>query len=289
MSNNFLGVTFALIALFSWGFGDFFIQRSTRVIGVWKSLFYNDLIAIFLITPFVYKELGNLNFNNIALFLLISIVGIFAALFDFTALKQGKIAIVEPLLGIELPITVILGLTIAHEKLTIIQLILIALVFIGVLLAITSRNKNNYRHRVFERGVIFAGLGAIAMAFINFLVGVSSQTSSPLMTIWFFSVIPAIICSIYLGLKGELKTFKSDFKNHFKVIFKQSVVDNLAWVAYAFSTTYIPIAIATTISESYIAIAVFLGIFVNREKLRPYQVVGVILAIIGVITLSLNS
>lgn len=69
-------------------------------------------------------------------------------------------------------------------------------------------------------------------------------------------------------------------------IIGQSILDNTAWVAFAFATIFIPISIATTISESYIALAVFLGIFINREKLRPHQMIGVVLALVGVIALS---
>jgi drug/metabolite transporter (DMT)-like permease len=78
----------------------------------------------------------------------------------------------------------------------------------------------------------------------------------------------------------------SDLKNHPKLIIGQSILDNTAWVAFAVSTTHVPIAIATAISESYIALAVFLGLFLNHEKLRPHQMAGVALAVVGVIALS---
>lgn len=281
------GVLLALTALASWGFGYFFIQKSTRIIGVWKSLFYNDLIAVAIITPFVYKDLKFLTASNIILFLTLAGIGIFASLFDFTALKQGKISIIEPLLGIELPITIGLSLAFAGEYLTPPQMLLIGAIFIGIILAITTHHKHLYYHkRIFEKGVLLAGLGAIATAFINFLVGISSQNSSPLMTIWFFNVIPAIICGVYLGFRGELKDIRKDFQNHFVVIVKQSVIDNLAWVAFAFSVTFIPIAIATAISGSYIALAALLGVFMNHELLKKHQLIGVALVIIGVIILS---
>ncbi|MBI2618150.1 EamA family transporter [Candidatus Kaiserbacteria bacterium] len=96
----------------------------------------------------------------------------------------------------------------------------------------------------------------------------------------------AVVCGMYILLKGEVKNLLSDFKNYPKPIIGQSVLDNVAWISFAKATTYIPIAIATTISEGYIALAVLLGVFVNREKLRAHQIAGVTLAIIGVITLS---
>jgi len=285
--SNYLGITFAIVALLSWGFGDFFIQKTTRIIGIWKSLFFIGIVGLVALFPFVKNEIFNLGPDSLLLLALLGIVVVFAALFDFEALKQGKIAIVEPLIGLELPITVGLSISLGKEHLSAVQLILIAVVFIGIVLAITAHHTHlHYHRRIFEKGVILAGIGAIGMALTNFLIGVSSQQISPLMTIWFTHSLLAVVCAIYLIFRGEFKTILTDLKAHPKPIVGQSIFDNVAWIAFAFATTLIPISIATTISESYIALAVFLGIFINKERLRLHQFIGVALAIGGVIALS---
>lgn len=285
--SNYPGILFAFIALVSWGFGDFFIQKTTRIVGSWKALFFIGIVGLIGLFPFVKNDLTTLNAANLLLLGLLGVVVVFAALFDFEALRQGKIAIVEPIIGLELPITVGLSLTLANEALSFLQLFLIGIVFIGIMLAITAHHTHlRYHKRIFERGVILAGIGAIGMALTNFLVGVSSQGISPLITIWFAHSLLAVVCGIYIFYKGEFINLVSDFKNYSKPIIGQSILDNVAWVSFAKATTFIPIAIATTISESYIALAVLLGLFVNREKLKQHQIVGVALATIGVITLS---
>jgi len=285
--SHYLGILFAFIALISWGFGDFFIQKTTRVVGSWKALFFIGIVGLIGLFPFVKNDLVSLNSANILLLGLLGVVVIFAALFDFEALRQGKIAIVEPIIGLELPITVGLSIAIANESLSFLQLFLVGIVFVGIILAITAHHTHlQYHKRIFERGAILAGIGAIGMALTNFLVGVSSQGISPLITIWFAHSLLAVVCGVYILYKGEFKNLIYDFKKYPKPIIGQSILDNVAWVSFAKATTYIPIAIATTISESYIALAVLLGLFVNREKLRTHQIVGVTLAIIGVITLS---
>ncbi|OHB22485.1 MAG: hypothetical protein A2939_02915 [Parcubacteria group bacterium RIFCSPLOWO2_01_FULL_48_18] len=284
---HYVGILFSFIALVSWGFGDFFIQKTTRVIGSWKALFFIGMAGLIGLFPFVKNDLTSLNSANLLLLGLLGVVVVFAALFDFEALRQGKIAIVEPIIGLELPMTVGLSLALANESLSFLQLFLVGIVFIGIVLAITAHHTRlHYHKRIFERGAILAGIGAIGMALTNFLVGVSSQGISPLITIWFAHSLLAVVCGIYILFKGEFGSLISDFKNYPKPIIGQSVLDNVAWVSFAKATTYIPIAIATTISESYIALAVLLGLFVNRERLRVHQIVGVALATIGVITLS---
>lgn len=284
---HYAGILFAFIALISWGFGDFFIQRTTRAVGSWKALFFIGVVGLVGLLPFVKNDLASLSGENLLQLSLLGVVVVFAALFDFEALREGKIAIVEPIIGLELPITVGLSLAFVGESLSALQLFYIGIVFIGIMLSITAHHTRlHYHRRIFERGVILAGVGAIGMALTNFLVGVSSQDISPLVTIWFAHSLLAVVCGIYIQSKGGFRSIMTDLINHPKPIIGQSILDNLAWVSFAKSTTYIPIAIATTISESYIALAVLLGIFVNREKLRAHQIAGVALATIGVIMLS---
>ncbi|MBN1325737.1 EamA family transporter [Candidatus Falkowbacteria bacterium] len=285
--HNFLGIILALTALLCWGFGDFFIQKSTRIIGSYKALFFIGITGLVLLFPFIASEIFALNVMNWILLILLGAIVIFAALFDFEALRQGKISIVEPLLGIELPITVGLSVILAQEKLFTAQWILIAIIFIGIIMAITIHHAHlHYHKRLFEKGAILAGIGAIGMALTNFLVGISSQQISPLMTIWFTHTCAAIVMFIILIGKKEIKNIFYDFKKQPALFGAMSAIDNMAWVAFGYATTLIPISIAATISESYIVLASALGIYINKEKLKTHQIIGIILAIGGVLLLS---
>ncbi len=287
MSSSTIGLGLAFTALLCWGFGDFFIQESTRKVGVWKSLFFNDLLATLVLLPFVYQDMLRVNIQSLLLLILLSVVVVFVSVFDFTALREGKLAIVEPLLGIELPITVGLSMFFLEEALHGREIALIVLAFLGIVLASATRLSHlRYHRRLLEKGVLLAGLGAIAMGFMNFLVGVSSNDTSPLLTVWFFSTALTLVSAIYLTLHKEWGTVIPALKKYPGLTAKQAIIDNGAWVAYAGATTLIPISIAATISESYIVIAVLLGIFVNREKIKAHQYLGIALAVISIIALA---
>lgn len=284
------GIVFALAALASWTFGDFFIQRSVRVVGDLKTLAYIGLVGIIGIYPFIAKELLPLLANPTLLFLLTltGAVIFFAAIFDFEALKRGKLAIVEPVLGIELPITIALSVAIWGEHPTLAQFLLMAGAFVGIVLAITIHHTHLHYHKriLFEKGVLFAALGSIVMGLVNFLVGVSSQETSPLMAIWFTNLVYTLCCFIYMAWKKNFAGVIGDFVRNLKVTLPTSVLDNAAWVFFAFAASLIPISIATTVSESYIAFVVLLGLLINKEKIRRHQFVGAALAIASIIFLS---
>ncbi|MFA5793430.1 MAG: hypothetical protein WC897_06265, partial [Candidatus Gracilibacteria bacterium] len=90
------GILFAFGALLCWGFGDFFIQKSTRAIGIWKSLFFIGASGIVAIFPFIFDQLGALlrEPRHLAILSLAGIVVLFTALFEFESLRRGKLAIV---------------------------------------------------------------------------------------------------------------------------------------------------------------------------------------------------
>lgn len=282
-----LGITFALGALLFWTFGDFFIQKGTREVGDWKTLFFIGLAGVVVLFPFIRGELLLLSPSHISLLTFAGIVIFFAALFDFEALRRGKLAVIEPVLGIELPVTVGLSTLIYGEALTPLQLTLTLITFVGIVLAVTINHKHlNYHKRIFEKGVVLAGVGAITMGLVNFLVGVSSQQTSALMAIWFTNAVFMLLCLIYLAAKGEVPHLLRDIKRHARTIISVSVLDNAAWISFAFATTLIPISIATTVSEAYIAFVVLLGLLMNRERVKRHQLIGIALAILGVILLS---
>ena len=283
----YLGVSLALLALLGWGFGDFLIQKTTRLVGSWRALFWIALLGAVVIFPFVIKDIPYLKVSDLVLLGVLSVVVVLGSLFNFEALRRGKMVIVEPIISLELPITIGLSVFFLRERLELIPWILIALVFIGIILAITKHHTHWFYHRrVLEKGVILACIGAVGTALSSFLIGVSSQNISPLITVWFVDIIIVLVCGFYLLYSKQFKELGKDLKKYKWSIIGQSFFDNLGWVAFATATTLIPISIAITISESYVALAVLLGFFINREKLQKYQLVGAALAIISVIVLA---
>jgi drug/metabolite transporter (DMT)-like permease len=284
---HYLGILFAVVALFAWGFADFYIQKSSRAVGVWKTLFSVGIVGFIALFPFVKNQFSFLEPRDLILLAFLGVIIFFASLFNFAALKKGKIAIVEPLIGMELPITIALSIGIGKESLTLIQFFLIGMVFVGLLMVITMHHKHlRQTRKTIEKGVMLAAAAAIGLALTNFLVGISSRQISPLMVIWFAHTQLAIICAVYLLFTKQFHPMLMDLKSHLKSTLSQSVLYNLGWVAFALATTSIATSIVTAVSESYIILGVILGIFINREKLKRHQVVGIILASGGIIALS---
>ena len=282
-----LGILFAFVALIGWGFGDFFIQKTTRIIGVHKTLFFICIGAAVVLFPFIFHEIASYTRADYHSIAILSLIIFIYALVIFRAFEKGKLSVVESVIAFELPLTVMLGVFVGGETLTLKQFLLFIMIFVGIALAAASKLDHlHYHKRLFEKGVIWAFGAAFLSALTNFYVGTYSQHMSPLFVIWATHSMLAVLCGAYIVYRDELRSLASDLKKHTGPIVAQSIFDNSAWIGYAFATSFIPISLTVSISESYIALAALLGYFLGREKLNRHQILGAIIAFVGVIFLA---
>ncbi len=288
MTSNFIGVLWALTAVVGWGFGDYLIQKNSRELGIWKCLFFISLIGVIGLLPFVWGDLHLLFAVKALLWMGITGIAMTAgSIFVFESFKEGKLSIMEPVISAELPIAVLLSITLWHENLSLAGWLLVLTIFLGVLLAVTEHHAHlHYHKRIFEKGVAFAAAGALVNGFIDLLMGASSQEVSPLLTVWSVWLIGAIITFAYIIYRGEVGRLSRDFMRYPREILVLGILDTGAWVGFTFAAVRIPISITAAITEGYIIIAILMGLVVSREQLRQHQRAGAVIAAIGVILLA---
>lgn len=284
-----VGIGLAFVAMLCWGIGDFLIQKSTRKIGDWETLFLITIFGTAVLLPFVYTDLPALFAleSRPSLFVLVgtALVLFVAALLELEAVRRGKLSVVEPLWSLEIPAAGLLALAVLGERLDGISILFIVFLIVGLFLVSFRGKVLSHRHFL-ERGVLLAVLAALAMGSAAFFMGWGARLTNSLLANFFASSILALISGAYLLARGRLfQTFR-DLARLRLTLLPMMVADNAAWVAYAFSMTIVPIGIATALSESYIIIAVLLGLAVNRERLEFHQKVGLIAAIAAAVTLA---
>jgi uncharacterized membrane protein len=285
------GIILAIIAMLSWGIGDFLIQRSTRAIGNWETLFVITAFGAVVLLPFVWSDIPTLfdNYSSLLFALVFSGVIIFiAALLEFEALRQGKLSVVEPIWSLEIPTAAILAYLILGEVLTVWQIVLMVLLIIG-LVGISFRGAKIKARHFLEKGALISVLAAFMMGTANFFMGFSGRISDTLLTNFVACVVMAVVTIIYIAAKGRTKKMIADIKARPKMLTLMSIFDNVAWIAFVAAMSLAPIGIVVALTESYIVIVVLLGIMVNKEKLRHRQKIGLFLALFSAIMLALIS
>ncbi|MCW6160062.1 MAG: DMT family transporter [Candidatus Micrarchaeales archaeon] len=281
-----IGVLFAFAALFLWGGGDFLIQRTTRRIGDWETLFLIVGIGTVVLTPFVYTQIiGYLSVPSILIVLVLaSVLGFFASMLFLESLKRGKIAAVEPIMALEIPVVAIMSLFIISEMLSPLEILLVAAIMVGLILV--SLKEEHLKHLRLERGVLLMVAAAVLFGASAFFVGYGARLSNPLFVNWFTGLGMAILTFVYLLFKGDLHELVRNTLKFPKLVLATALVDTFAWVSFAFASVFIPITIAVALSENYIGVAALLGLLLNKEKLVVHQKAGFAVALAGAVALS---
>lgn len=279
---HWLGILLAFGALIGWGFGDFFIQRAARAIGTWPALLWLSAIGSVVLLPFAWPAFAAVaaqpgQWRWLALSALIACL---SAPVNFAALRRGKIAVVSPIIALELPLTVALSIAIGREQISPVQVALILATFTGIVLTSATTATR------LERGAALAFISAFGLGASNFLIGKNSQELTPALALWVTYTALAIESLLVISLQKKMHLLAAQAKHYWRIIAAQSLADVPAWASYALATTLIPIAVTITISESYVALSVLLGLTVNRETLTLRQRLGAVIAVSGVVTLA---
>lgn len=283
-------ILFAFGAMIAWGVGDFFTQRMTKKIGSIQALVWVNLIGGLGLLPLAIKDFYLIkSWENLGTLFILGLIDFVYGLAMLKSYEKGKLSVVEVIMTMELPLTVALGLIFFREKLSFFQLALV-LAIIGGSFLVSKASKDIFdkikdfifgKTRKFEKGVKIALLAAIISAFYNFMIAFNAREISPVMAIWFPWVMSLILLLIYMYVKGNYRSFLNESKKYKKIIFFGSAIEVMAWLFYAKALSGNTLSITTAITESYLALAVFLGIKFNKEKISRLQYAGAVVALIG--------
>jgi len=281
--NTEMGLLAVGVAIISWGVGDFLIQRYTRKFEPWETLFAISIFGMIVLTPFVLNELPMiLNSDAVHILIMGAAALSIAGLLSFEALRQGKLAAIEPIWSIGTAVAIILAFIVLGEIITLQQLALIIAMICGIfLISVKSLGK-----MWLERGIAIAVAAAIILGIADFLMGYGARSIGAVLMNWIIYAFAMMISTIYLVYIGKISEVLRNIAKEKVAFLSMCIFYNLAWIAFAFAMTIIPIGITVALTEGYILVGVFLGIFLNKEKLILHQIVGVALAVISGILLA---
>ncbi|MBI4182029.1 MAG: EamA family transporter [Candidatus Aenigmarchaeota archaeon] len=262
----------ALGAMIFWGVGDFLIQRSARKMGDLAALAVVGLVGSLGLAPLVLPELALLSLPALGLLLLLGGLTFVVGAMDFEALREGKLAVVDVVLEIELPFTVLLAFLLFQETFSLLETGIMALLFVGIILMATSRFS--FRRKSLEKGVALAGLTALGMALVNFLTAAGARQASPLLAIWIPWLVFTSICLVTISKRQGLGRFWKDAGRFRTLAVGMGIADTAAWVFYALAVEGTRIGLATAITEAYPAVALVLALLINKERISLHQALG---------------
>jgi drug/metabolite transporter (DMT)-like permease len=277
-----------------WGVGDFFIQRTVRKLGDFKTLLWVNLVGGIGLIPFVIKDLPVIfTWPNLLSLIIMGIIQLAYGLFLLKAYGQGKLSVVEVVMIGELPVTIILSLIFFGEKLNWAQLLIILIIISGVFFISKTRGtwldraKEFFtgRRRLWEKGIIFSLFAVLFSASYNFFTALNSREISAFTAVWFPWLLSSLILVVYTVCRQGLKSFVRESWTARRLILVSGVVDTLGWLFYALALIKEKLSIITAIVTGYAVISMILGIKFNKEKMGAWQYFGAAMVLGGAIVM----
>jgi drug/metabolite transporter (DMT)-like permease len=296
-----MSLLFAFCAMLFWSVGDFLIHKTSKKITNFQFLIYINFTGSIILLPFAARYFYQLNFESIIPLVALGIVDLFFGLTLLRAYEQGKLSVIEVIMTMELPLTVLFGVLFFHESLSWLQTFLVLVIVCGIFF-ISKEPKTFYqkiicfifrRDKVLEKGVLVALGAAFFSSFYNFFIAFNAREVSPFLTIWLPWSISLSILLLYFyfrnGFKMGMDILVEDVKKYKRIIFSGAIIDASAWVFYAAALSKGELAIITAITESYPALAMFYGVKFNKERISKMQYTGAALALGGSLVIALIS
>ncbi len=286
-----MGEYFALATAVVWGIAVVLFKKSGESVHpIALNLFKNFLaIALFIPTIYIFGEslFIKASISDYSLILLSGIMGIsLADTFYFIALNSVGAGITAIIACLYSPFIIVLSMIFLDERLAASQLFGAVLIISAVIIATYTKEKSRYSKSNLIKGVTFGALGtmmnAVAVVMIKPILN-----ASPLVWVSTYRILGGIIGLLIIFIfmkkrKDILSTLKIRGSWGFTITgsFMGAYLSMFLWLAgMKFTLTSIAAALNQT---STIFIYLFAILFLN-EKLSFRKVLGVGLAVIGVL------
>ena len=283
-----MGFFAGLISMLGWGIADFFAAKSSRSIGALRTLFFSQLIGLFIISSyFIFAgELPEIGAREIIITLLLSLIYVVSFVFFYKSLEIGPISVVSPIAASYGMVAVILSVLFLNEDLSSRQIGGIILVILGIILASTNLKEVFSEKIKLSKGIIFAFFVMIGWGiFYTFLTILVDEWS------WFFTALLVRIFLLlflifYLLFLKQPFSFKPK-SNIIFLILGIGIFEVIATLSYNIGIERELTAIVAPISATFPLITIILaGIFL-KERLILNQYFGIAFVISGLVLLAL--
>lgn len=282
-----ISVLFAFGAMICWGAGDFLIQKTVKKIGSIEALFWITFFSSFFLLPWAWHDLLLLNGEQILWLCGLGLVGFFSGALHLKAMRVGKLSVVEAILSLELAVSAAWGIIIFREHLSEWQIVLLVMTLVGIV--ILSIDPSSWHPGDWlEKGSLLAVLSAFIIGTINFLTAVAAKELSPVMALYLPWLLIGFICLAIISRRGFTPLLQNS-RRHWLLILFMVIIDLAAWVFFALAVSQKELAVTITITESYVVVAMMLGVLVNKEKLRLWQYLGAAVAVCSSIAIGIIS
>ncbi|MHA2298452.1 MAG: DMT family transporter [Candidatus Hodarchaeales archaeon] len=314
IESQFIGIILALVTAIAWGSSSIIYKVVLRPeVSLFLSITVRGLFAVPFVAIAALLIIGpDALQTSIALLLsptilpLLILSGICVGMGDlwfFGALKRIEVSKAQPVSSIYPLFSTILLAMFGIENVTLLVIIGTAVLIIGMGM-IAQQNNNTTSLNKQDNHDLRIGLGMSVLAALSWGFAIFTLTillDIPGVDAFSLATIRFAILTGFIGLlwlvktvyesKQDKRVFSSSFISR-KDVFALGIGGILSWgiggVSFFLSIDMIEASRATPISSINPLIAVIIGILVLKEKINPIQAIGILLIVLGSITITIS-
>ncbi|MBW2964684.1 DMT family transporter [Candidatus Woesearchaeota archaeon] len=286
--------------LIGWGAYPALLKNVIDSLGTYTCLLFNHIVLVLVIgiTAIFTIRLRLPSDFAVAAILIGSIVGAAAVYLYYSAIMEGHVSVVTVLASLQTVWTVVVSYFLFSEKLTIIKYISIAVIFVGAVLASLEKPglpaKFDQKHilkflssGIWSKGAGLALLVSFCWAFYNLASKYGVKEIGPHATMVYMEVLILLfIASAFLAKPAkELVTMPRG--RHMKWLAPAAALFSLGAICFYFSMKYSPLSVVVPIIQGAPAVTAVTAVAFAQERIRVHQYAGIVLAVVGIIFLSL--
>jgi len=277
-----------LMGMFGFGIADFFAKKVIDKIGNVKTLFYAQLIGVFLALPYYIKNpaLPEFTTENIIYILLFGLFNFISYIFLYKSFELGKISVVSPIASSFSILAVIISFLFFGETFPSLKIVALCLVLVGIFSTSIDfkQLKDGFQTSDFSKGV--------PQAFAFFLI---SGIYVPLWDRfldrggWFIWVIIVKLLITFFAwvylTTVEKKTVKAPGKDIFLWVVLVAGLEAIGGFgnSWALETTSGTTSVVVSLTSALSVVTAVLAYIFLKERLVLNQYIGIVLIIGGLV------
>lgn len=284
MSPIFLSIIAGLGSMFGWGISDFFAGLFSKKIGNYKTFFWSQLAALASATLLILFFAANLNIpGRIAILIpAATICYTIAYLLFYKGLELGNISIVSATINLWAVFTMLFAFIFLGQRLSGLQLLGVIMIISGVVLVSLRRSSSLTQNSLLE-GVRETVAAAILFGIFWNLSDVISDEIGWLTTTVSIKIgIIVFLLLFSLVVKREL-TIASTTTQTKQMVVLVGVLEAAAVACFNWGLANGDVILVTPIASALTIVTITLAVVFLKEKLSRVQVLGIAVAVIGII------
>jgi transporter family protein len=277
---------FSILTALLWGLGQIFIKKGFSRISILWSVVISAAINALIYVPFSLFYGGS--FVIPIPYLLLTFVITFLYIFFFYAIEKGQLAFAGTIFATYPLTTVVLSFIFLHERPSVLQYIMMALILSGSILLSYFGTKSS-KKSIKSSWLFWAVLGSVTTGTADFLAKIVID-NVPLQTYNLYYPICYIgSLAIFWFFDKKNRTFPKKMP---RIPLLYSIVGismlTLGLLSFNFALELGQASIVSTVSSGYVAILVLLAYFFLKEPINKKQWIAISLIAIGIIFINVK-